>query len=299
MITNPTQSASPDRRRAGFTLIELLIVVVIIGVLAAIAIPKFAATKEKAYLAKMKGDLRNLMTAQEGYSADFLTYYGGPVPNALLAYNPSAGVVITIVAARRLNADAFGVMAFAMTTGWLLSVATDAGLSMHLARETARHAAGARRLLVETVSLRAGLAFVAATMAVALAPALVPRHWRVQFVLIVMAQLAGAVVDWLDPDTEQRFPSGGEDIAYTDADPPYRTANSMITSTSELMAIAGFDRDTYRAPARHGAERRHPPFLPRRQFPRSLRLRPAAGRCPCFAHLPHEPSRLGLDHRQS
>ncbi|HXS78647.1 MAG TPA: type II secretion system minor pseudopilin GspK [Gammaproteobacteria bacterium] len=58
--------------------------------------------------------------------------------------------------------------------------------------------------------------------------------------------LAGAVVDWLDPDTEQRFPTGGEDVAYSDADPPYRTANSIITSTSELMAIAGFDRDTYR-----------------------------------------------------
>lgn len=58
--------------------------------------------------------------------------------------------------------------------------------------------------------------------------------------------LAGAVVDWLDPDTEQRFPTGGEDVAYSDADPPYRTANSIITSTSELMAVAGFDRDTYR-----------------------------------------------------
>jgi general secretion pathway protein K len=58
--------------------------------------------------------------------------------------------------------------------------------------------------------------------------------------------LAGAVVDWLDPDTEQRFPSGGEDVTYSDADPPYRTANSMITSASELMAVAGFDRDTYR-----------------------------------------------------
>jgi general secretion pathway protein K len=43
-----------------------------------------------------------------------------------------------------------------------------------------------------------------------------------------------------------RFPSGGEDVVYSDADPPYRTANSTITSTSELMAIAGFDRDTYR-----------------------------------------------------
>ena len=58
--------------------------------------------------------------------------------------------------------------------------------------------------------------------------------------------LAGAVVDWLDPDTELRFPSGGEDVVYSDADPPYRPANSTITSTSELMAIAGFDRDTYR-----------------------------------------------------
>jgi general secretion pathway protein K len=58
--------------------------------------------------------------------------------------------------------------------------------------------------------------------------------------------LAGAVVDWLDPDTELRFPTGGEDVVYSDADPPYRTANSMITSTSELMAVAGFDRDIYR-----------------------------------------------------
>src|SRR6266487_4970400 len=53
--------------RKGFTLIELLIVVVIIGILAAIAIPKFANTKEKAYLASMKSDLRNLITAEEAY----------------------------------------------------------------------------------------------------------------------------------------------------------------------------------------------------------------------------------------
>ena len=53
--------------RKGFTLIELLIVVVIIGILAAIAIPKFANTKEKAFVSTMKSDLRNLMTAEETY----------------------------------------------------------------------------------------------------------------------------------------------------------------------------------------------------------------------------------------
>jgi prepilin-type N-terminal cleavage/methylation domain-containing protein len=60
--------------RKGFTLIELLIVVVIIGILAAIAIPKFAATKDKAKLASVKTDLRNGMTAQEAYFSDFSTY---------------------------------------------------------------------------------------------------------------------------------------------------------------------------------------------------------------------------------
>jgi type IV pilus assembly protein PilA len=60
--------------RKGFTLIELLIVVVIIGILAAIAIPKFANTKEKAVLAGMKSDLRNLVTAEEGFFSDNQTY---------------------------------------------------------------------------------------------------------------------------------------------------------------------------------------------------------------------------------
>ena len=56
--------------KKGFTLIELLIVVVIIGILAAIAIPKFANTKDKAYVAAMKSDLRNLATYEEQYAAD-------------------------------------------------------------------------------------------------------------------------------------------------------------------------------------------------------------------------------------
>ena len=111
------------------------------------------------------------------------------------AIGKAVTLIITVVAARRLNADPFAILAFAMATGWLLGVATDAGLSMHLARETARDRAGSRQLLFEVVGLRAGLAFVAATAVVAAAPSIAPMHWRVQFMVIVIAQLAAAVTE--------------------------------------------------------------------------------------------------------
>ena len=82
--------------KRGFTLIELLIVVVIIGILAAIAIPKFASTKEKAYLGTMKSDLRNLATAQESYFYEHNTYYDGAIPAANFLYNPSKNVSVTL-----------------------------------------------------------------------------------------------------------------------------------------------------------------------------------------------------------
>ena len=79
--------------RKGFTLIELLIVVVIIGILAAIAIPKFSNTKEKAYIAAMKSDLRNLVTAEESYFADTNVY--GQITDLNPQYdNSSAGVTV-------------------------------------------------------------------------------------------------------------------------------------------------------------------------------------------------------------
>jgi type IV pilus assembly protein PilA len=87
------------RGTTGFTLIEMLIVVVIIGLLAAIAIPKFAYTKEKAYVSTMKGDLRNLATAQEAYWNDNSVYYSGALPSAAMVYSPSLNVTITIAAA--------------------------------------------------------------------------------------------------------------------------------------------------------------------------------------------------------
>jgi len=78
----------------GFTLIELLIVVVIIGILASIAIPKFGNTKEKAYLASMKSDLRNLATAEEAFLFDSLFYTTNQA--ALNGWQPSSGVSILV-----------------------------------------------------------------------------------------------------------------------------------------------------------------------------------------------------------
>jgi type IV pilus assembly protein PilA len=62
------------RDNKGFTLIELLIVVVIIGLLASIAIPKFSETRENAYFAAMKSDIKNLASQQEIYYADEYAY---------------------------------------------------------------------------------------------------------------------------------------------------------------------------------------------------------------------------------
>jgi len=81
----------------GFTLIELLIVVVIIGILVAIATPKFSNTKEKALVAAMKSDLRNLTTTEEGYFGINQTY-----TTDLVAQNftPSEAVVVTVTDAK-------------------------------------------------------------------------------------------------------------------------------------------------------------------------------------------------------
>jgi prepilin-type N-terminal cleavage/methylation domain-containing protein len=78
----------------GFTLIELLIVVVIIGLLAAIALPRFANTRDRAHRSQVQTDLRTLVTAQEAYF-DLSHEYATDV--AQLQYNNSPGVQVQII----------------------------------------------------------------------------------------------------------------------------------------------------------------------------------------------------------
>jgi len=80
-------------QKRGFTLIELLIVVVIIGILAAIAIPKFQNTKGKANASALKSDLRNLATAEEAYYYDTQSYTSAI---GTLSFATSPGVVLTV-----------------------------------------------------------------------------------------------------------------------------------------------------------------------------------------------------------
>ena len=64
-------------KKEGFTLVELLIVVAIIGILAAIAIPQFAAYRAKAYCSAVKSDLANYAISEEAYFTDYDAYTNG------------------------------------------------------------------------------------------------------------------------------------------------------------------------------------------------------------------------------
>ena len=90
----------------GFTLIELLLVVVIIGIVAALVLPKFGDVKDRAYVAAMQNDLRNLATQQEIYFDShgeyFDTFVDGDI-ELIPGFATSANVHIEV---ERNDADA-------------------------------------------------------------------------------------------------------------------------------------------------------------------------------------------------
>jgi prepilin-type N-terminal cleavage/methylation domain-containing protein len=81
-------------RSTGFTLIEMLIVVVVIGILAAIAIPKYSRMRERAFIAAVTSDLKNLASQQEIYHSDNQVYAG--TVTDVTNFTLSEGVTIAI-----------------------------------------------------------------------------------------------------------------------------------------------------------------------------------------------------------
>jgi prepilin-type N-terminal cleavage/methylation domain-containing protein len=87
--------------RKGFTLIEIVIVCVVLGILAAVAIPRYASAKDKAYMAVMKADLHTIAIYEEQFAADNHGQYfsGTATPDAPLnGFTPSKDVTVTVTA---------------------------------------------------------------------------------------------------------------------------------------------------------------------------------------------------------
>ena len=110
-------------------------------------------------------------------------------------------LIVTVAAARLLPAADFGVLAIAMTTGWILSVASDAGLPLFLAKRMAGLTGAAKPIsfaaITSVMRVRMGLGVAAVAAGLMIGSMLVPTPLLAAFVLIVNAQLLNAVVETL------------------------------------------------------------------------------------------------------
>lgn len=117
-------------RAEGFTLIELLVVIAIIGILAAIAIPQFAAYRRRGFDSDAKSAVKNMATAQEAYFVDKNTYSDTTASLTARGLRQSANIALVapvptatsfVVSATVVAGctSGTGVFTFASTTGLL------------------------------------------------------------------------------------------------------------------------------------------------------------------------------------
>ena len=128
-------------KRKGFTLIEIVVVMLFIGVLAGVAVPRYAGAKDKAYLATMKADLHVVAVYEEQYAADnHGQYFAGTATTdaPLNGFRPSKDVTVTLIAFNILDSRLAGWTGFAkhpkssesceLRTG-IISCTTDSGMA--------------------------------------------------------------------------------------------------------------------------------------------------------------------------
>ena len=124
---------------------------------------------------------------------------------ALVAYRAFSDVagkgaffLVTLVAARRLSQDAFGLFSLGTTVGWIAAVATDFGIQLHLAREVAQRPADAARLLRAWFRVRLWTAALAiASVAAGLALASPSPAFSRAILLFTLVYVVNGLIEFL------------------------------------------------------------------------------------------------------